>query len=601
MRPKLRTLSSVAIFAVATFVVVGLSVVISGQGTRQPGMGLPDDWSHHHLVFSDPGTAAEALGKGHFAEWYRTVTDSRFTIQRMKRNPAANRPVSSGLASEARALLPDISDLASVYGNHLGRNAKLASVNKDWSVPLGTYAANIAGGQYPAKFGFSVTDTPTCSDYVVYPTGVAGSGSQATVIAYNNLYSGTCSSGSVPTTYWAFNTGATATLSPALSVDGTQVAFVQTSSSQASLVLLKMAAGGSVSSPGAITSVIQSSYRGCTAPCYTSMTFRTTGTIPNDTNSQPFVDYGNDFIYVGENNGYLHKFTGVFKGTPAESSANGWPVQVSTQTAHNLTGPVYDSGSQFVFLGDSTGYMYKVTTTGSTSQTVTRSGQMDNGGPAGIVDAPLVDTAGATTNVYAFIQNNTTPALYINQLPTTFTGGAFGSALQISLGTGITTNNMLYSGTFDNSHTTSTNGNLYWCAVDTATGALPTLYRIAMASTFSSSTFTSHAVATGAGTCSSITEIYNSNTTHDWLFLSVTASGNDTGCTGACLYNYNVTSGLPASAAAGLAVTGGASGVIVDNISTASGAAQIYYNSLGNSGSCGTNQGCAVQASQAAP
>jgi hypothetical protein len=69
----------------------------------------------------------------------------------------------------------------------------------------------------------------------------------------------------------------------------------------------------------------------------------------------------------------------------------------------------------------------------------------------------------------------------------------------------------------------------------------------------------------------------------DWLFLSVSALGNSTGCAGACIYNYLVTtSPATAVATAGLGATGGTSGIIVDNTSTATGASQIYYSTITN-------------------
>ena len=43
-------------------------------------------------------------------------------------------------------------------------------------------------------------------------------------MAYENLYSG-CG-GNVPSTYWAYNTGGSVVTSVALSLDGSQVAFV---------------------------------------------------------------------------------------------------------------------------------------------------------------------------------------------------------------------------------------------------------------------------------------------------------------------------------------------------------------------------------------
>jgi hypothetical protein len=101
----------------------------------------------------------------------------------------------------------------------------------------------------------------------------------------------------------------------------------------------------------------------------------------------------------------------------------------------------------------------------------------------------------------------------------------------------------------------------------------------------------------------------------DWLFLSVTANGNGTGtgCTGACLYNYYISSPLAvgASAITGQQAAGGTTGIVIDNGYTSAGASQIYYTTLLSQGCKGSNGlgtgtgggtgGCAVQASQTLP
>jgi hypothetical protein len=126
--------------------------------------------------------------------------------------------------------------------------------------------------QYPAKFSFSTT-TASCNDFVVYPTGVAPTA--ATVIAFDNMYgSTTCPSAPAigPSTDWAYNTGGTDILSPVISGDGTQIAYIQTNSGIASVVLLKWAnSGGTANSPASITLETNSGYRNCTAPCYTTI------------------------------------------------------------------------------------------------------------------------------------------------------------------------------------------------------------------------------------------------------------------------------------------------------------------------------------------
>ena len=53
-----------------------------------------------------------------------------------------------------------------------------------------------------------------------------------------------------------------------------------------------------------------------------NLAFSTTG----DSHSSPFVDYLNDTLYVGDNNGYLFKIGGVFNGTPAKRTSASSPA-----------------------------------------------------------------------------------------------------------------------------------------------------------------------------------------------------------------------------------------------------------------------------------
>ena len=77
------------------------------------------------------------------------------------------------------------------------------------------------------------------------------------------------------------------------------------------------------------------------------------------TNSSPFYDYSNDALYVGDNNGVLHKFTPVLSGTPAEVIGSGWPLTVHAATI--LSSPVLDPGSSRIFIGDAGGRVSYIT------------------------------------------------------------------------------------------------------------------------------------------------------------------------------------------------------------------------------------------------
>ena len=128
--------------------------------------------------------------------------------------------------------------------------SKKAPLTRDWSASLGGAAATVGNEMYPAKFSFN-TGTANCAsatnpDYVAFNTGLDGSGSQASIIAFDNLYGSGLCTGTVPTVYWSYNTGCRITTSVVLSNDakGSQLAFINTpGSGAASLKVLKWKAG----------------------------------------------------------------------------------------------------------------------------------------------------------------------------------------------------------------------------------------------------------------------------------------------------------------------------------------------------------------------
>ena len=378
----------------------------------------------------------------------------------------------------------------------------------------------------------------------------------------------------------------------------------------------------------------------------------------------------------------MHKFTGVFYGTPAETTTN-WPA--TTTAADVLTSPIYESTSTLLFVGGSDGYLYSVST--GATPTVVKSALLMTAGATGIVDAPLVDEVPATPLVYAFVGDSTGATALVEKFATNFTGGTNATTTyDVSSVSGSATTFKLYSGAFDNIHYTvgGTAGSMYVCG-DHSTVANPNVFEIAL----STGTVTSFVQNTsGVATCSPVTEFLGAkaNTTineaggitaastsvtvtsnaniaagdyiqidseiihvsavsggttvsftvagdrgalgttavahangaavqdiQDWIYLSVSATGNDTTCSGACLYNYNVTTGpTTGTATTGINAAGGTSGVIIDNsapssTNAASGEAQIYYSTLatqactGNGTTGNGTQVCAVQTSQSAP
>src|SRR6266481_4743988 len=318
-----------------------MAAVLWGQQADRPrqGISLVTDWSHHHLVYSQqPGTdLASALRH-----------EPRYWQQWLRRNemqsPTLDPQTSDSPTTDSAATNPFPENAAPSLTTPRKR------FKRDWAKSLGP-GATVGAGQYPAKFSFGATSASCAGDpqpdFVAFNTSVPGSSTQASIVAFDNLYSG-CT-GTVPTTYWAYNTGGTVLTSTILSLDGSQLAFVQSSAGHAQLVLLKWQASTTATStsPGPINMVSASQYPTCTVPCMTTLAFSGGA---NDTNSSPFYDFANDALYVGDNGGVLHKFHPVFgSGTPVEVGSP-WPVVLGSG-ANKLDSPVLDSVTGRVFVG----------------------------------------------------------------------------------------------------------------------------------------------------------------------------------------------------------------------------------------------------------
>ena len=628
-----------------------LGVLAALPVSAQENPGEARDWSHRHLVFSNPGTAEEAIGNGTYDRWLKIAGDPRLKTQQTRRQsaravavvptldrdiekpepvaitPEANleapeRPLPRGLA---RA--PSVPSSARRFFPPMPRPSR--RLHADWSENMGS-GASAGLGVSPAKYSFRA-DNANCGnastpDFVVYNTGLAGASAVASIVAYDNLYTG-CS-GTVPSVYWAFNTGGTIVTSVVLSLDGSQVVFAQSSGAgAASLVVLKWKASSteSPSSPGTPTAVAAGAYRGCSAPCMTTLALSGGA---GDSGSSPFSDYtaGSDALYIGDDSGKLHKFTGIFQGTPAEA-ASPWPVSVS---ASALSSPVYDSVSGRIFVGDyllnlsSTcaapgnpcGYLYAINAaTGATAGT---SARLDD--VFGLVDGPLVDSAAGM--VYAFVGADghtgtgspCGPNLQCSgvfQFPTSFTSG---SGTETTLGAGY---EFLLAGDFDNAYYTSTpsspSGHLY--VVGNTGAGNNTLYQVSVSSNAMNTTasagpalsnnYTKGIYAAGL----QVAEFYNGS--KDYVFVSVLSYGLPTSCNNGlangCVMGFDVTGGslsVSATPTAATAEAGGTSGIVIDNAATTpSGASNIYFTTLGDQ-TCTTSGGiggCAIQAAQAAP
>lgn len=522
----------------ALVALVTLGWILSLHAARPYEHGLPTDWSHGHVIFSQPTTAEQVAG---------VIHNTRYWQQFVRRNMVRM------LSTEDGAANPDLGP------TFVGQDPSASSSGGLWSQNMGA-GATVGAGTYPLKYSFSITKA-TCSnvaspDFVVFNTGLQSSTTKPSILAYDNLYSGCSAFGAVPTLYWAYNTtlpgniAGTVKTSPVISLDGSQIAFVQTDGSHGYVVLLKWKGNnGTLASPIAPTYKTAATYPTCTAPCMTAFFLRTSatgvGAQTNDTTSSIMYDFDTDTAYVGDSLGLLHKYSPFFtKGTPAEVGSP-WPVQANASNHTALTSPILDNVTQNVFVGDAGGFLERVN---ATTGTATVSHQVDHG--AGLsADGPIVDST--SQKVYVFSSNdgsggcggNGCSAVY--QLGTTFTSGSSGTETQV--GVSSATPNFLYAGAFDNAYYASKNatGNLYVCG---NTAANPTMYQIAIAAGVIPATGTSMSTVTTTGStdsCSTVTDVSNPNAAgglEERIFFSPTNHGRTTACASkGCVESFIVT------------------------------------------------------------
>jgi hypothetical protein len=521
---------------ISILAVLTLSSALLGQASRDSAAAGPviSDWSNHHVVFSKPATAERAA---------RVEQDPRYWQQIRSQSPAF-RAAESDRAQAERVIAPEFE-----HRPHGGGGTESSGL---WLQDMGP-TATVGAGNYPAKFTLNVNPNAySCTgDFVVYSTGMAGAGAQASLVAYNNLYSACAAT---PSVYFAYDTFATVTTSPVFWYDGTQMAVVQENTAgNAVLMLLKWKAEPTqtIIAPGRPRNVRNAQYTTCTAPCKTLFfledTIASVITPASDTNSSVFYDYGHDTAYVGDDLGFLHKFNPVFEGTPAEVTTGGWPVQVNPTTPTALTSPVHDSGTGNVFVEDKGGFLYSVDPLG----VVIQSGQLDVSfsadGGSGFVQGPIVDSAAGL--VYAFASADGTGECAggadcsgVYQLETTFLLEDPGvEAVVGSSSIPPAAPSPMYVGAFDNSYRTSgdATGNLYVCG---NTGGVPTIYQIPIGAGTMGEVSTGPSLSSSTTPCSPVTDVYNPNVATgptEWLFASAQTAGVPTNCaSGGCVVNF---------------------------------------------------------------
>ncbi len=500
-----------------------LSPALLGQtaADREATGPVMSDWTQHHVIFSQPATREQAQ---------RVEQDVRYWQQLRRQTPAnLAGPETGALASELQP---------GADARPADRNLKLGA---DWAEDLGT-GGSVGATNYPAKFSFLLTvancATAAQPDFAVYGTGLAGSATQASIAAFDNLYSG-CT-GTVPLVYWAVNTaGGKVTTSPVFSSDGSQIAFVQADGSgNGNLVLLRWAASTteSIGSPATLVRLPNTSYPGCTAPCMTSTVLTDASSTPHpDTRSSVFYDYNSDTAYVGDDGGWLHQFHPVFNGIPSEVRAAGWPVRVSLVNPTPLTSPVFDQVSGRVFVADVGGFAYRVGP--NTAFVATSSGPLDVSsaeGGIGIVQGPVVDSTAEAVYVFSSADGSAgciggADCTAVFTLPVNFASGATGTKTVVGASTkfGTAVPKPMYIGAFDAAYQNSVNasGNLYVCG---NTGGPPILYQVGVTAGALGTVLPGPVLSNSTTPCSPVTDVFNPNNpggATEWVYASVRANG----------------------------------------------------------------------------
>jgi hypothetical protein len=460
----------------------------------------------------------------------------------------------------------------------------------DWNGSA--YTNNAAGGPFtltpapgggqssPAKYVFNVNSAPSCAnDYVAIGIpATPASGGQANIIGVNNLYSGgagaLCPTG--PTVKFAYASGTgVVPASVVLSRNGGRVAYIENLPTGSSYFHVLTLGTTGTNGTSATAAVVPGVAGGNNAIDQTLLLSPDGGITTQSSTSAPWVFYStsndaNDVAYATTysartGSGYLYKITNVFNGAAPTLV---WSVAISAVPSS----PVYDVTSNNIFFTDSNGRIDYVNDTG-TSPTVVYGTVL----ASGVTSENAVIVDGTNEMVYATFNSNGTNALVV-QAPTTMA-----SAVSVPVGTASTIYTGPYEPDFNNAFYTGSGTPLMYIA-GTGTGTIPTLYSIGFNGSGvlnSAVDATTAALTTGTADSSPLTEFYNSTQAKDYLFVGVTNNCVATvgGGTAGCVMSLDITNGFPTVNAntIALAAAGGTSGIVVDNNSSATQAASIYY------------------------
>jgi hypothetical protein len=527
--------------------VVVLAATMSAQ---QKPAGMPSDWTHRHLVFSNPGTYVQMLNPGvsqdRWVNWVGMQGNSRFMQQQRQR---AGKAWNNETALAFELALAQAVDNNPSAGNK--KKQPVTALQRDWNVSIGNAPP---AAMYPATFALDF-NAPSCTnDFAVFPVNISGA-TQANLIGFNNLYvPGRCGTAAAPNFKFAYKIGSgVIQTSPVMSMDGTKIALVESVAGGSKFHVLTI--GTNASNEGTSTVGVVPGTGGSNA---VDAAVSIQGGV-SVTRSSPFIDYDYDAAYVGDDAGVLHKFSPVFNGTPAEVTV-GWPFTVASGVV--LTGPVVNGTS--IYVGGGTGSLYCVTTAGAACGHASIAV-----GTVALLDPPMID--GSTGYVFVATKNASNAILVQ-------ASADLSSKVTVTMG-GIANSYNIHNGAFDNGYLTGADpsaGHMYFCGNQVSQQA-PTLWRVGfnssglINSTNDGSSFMLTGSSGNSDECSSLTEVYNANSPgggKDLLFVGMAAANHGCGSLNkSCVGSLDITSGMPVAYQSTFQVsTGLTSGIVVDNV-----------------------------------
>ena len=234
------------------------------------------------------------------------------------------------------------------------------------------------------------------------------------------------------------------------------------------------------------------------------------------TRSSPFVDYEFDEAFVGDDHGFLHKFTGVFNGTLAEVVDGFWPANVGADTI--LTSPVVFNGR--IFFGGDNGRLYCVLATEGLLPDLEHRRWYRR--PFSMRRSWMAAPA-----AYSWRLRMRQGAILVQTTINIWT-----TPITVRMGNRTPLGFDIHNGAFDHNYLTGADpsaGFMYFCGVATS-GAAPTLYRVGFNSigrvndTRDANSLQLTNAVTDNDVCSPLTEIYNPSTPGgptDLLFVTI--------------------------------------------------------------------------------